>query len=116
MSDTSQWHTVTVQVPLPTPEQATNLQRVIQVDPVLKPTELSRQLDVVNSSLVITLKARTVAQARVALDHTLSDVELIVETMSKFGPTSQGGLAGNELATDQSLEVGLKGQWQGNKR
>ncbi|KAK4050367.1 hypothetical protein OIV83_003436 [Microbotryomycetes sp. JL201] len=115
MSDTSNWHTVTVKVPLPTPDQATALQRVIQVDPVLKPSELSRQLQVVDSSLVITFKARTVAQARVALDHCLSDVELIVQTMSKFGPEQAGG--GNKTDKEaDSLEVGMKGQWQGIKR
>ncbi|KAK4052220.1 hypothetical protein OIO90_004442 [Microbotryomycetes sp. JL221] len=117
MVDTTQWHTLTVRVPFPTATQAHMVHNIIQVDPVLRPTELERDVNVddTRSTLVITLKARTVAQARVALDHCLSDIELVVETMSKFSPIELGGQPPQtqQDKTDKTLEIGLKGQWDG---
>lgn len=49
-----------------------------------------------------------------ALDHLLSDIQLVVQTMSRFGPSSQnaGSDTGSKLE-EPSLEVGLMGSWQG---
>jgi hypothetical protein len=58
-------------------------------------------------------KAATVSQARVAMDHCLSDLQLIVQTMHKFGPQNvEGAKDGGE----KSMEVGLMGSWEGTTR
>lgn len=58
------------------------------------------------------LQAASVTQARVALDHLLSDIQLVVQTMSRFGPSSAGGPEGRP-PNEPTLEVGLMGSWQG---
>lgn len=65
-----------------------------------------------------TFLARTVAQARVALDHALSDIQLVVQTMHNFGPEDVIGQAGKEKEGEEapSLEVGLEGSWGSLKR
>lgn len=64
-----------------------------------------------------TFLARTVAQARVALDHALSDIQLVVQTMHNFGPKEMLGKKQGEQAEEApSLEVGLQGSWGSLKR
>ena len=59
------------------------------------------------------LAAANVTQARVALDHLLSDLQLVVQTMSRFGAEGKGGDATGRTPSEPSLEVGLMGSWQG---
>jgi len=54
-----------------------------------------------------------VSQARVALDHTLSDIQLVVQTMHQFGPEDQYGDPNQKKEEAASIEVGLKGSWEG---
>lgn len=69
-------------------------------------------------------RAATVAQARVALDHFLSDVELVVQTLHRFAPHHDDdpapapapAAAGTERTDAPSLEVGLEGSWEGVRR
>lgn len=105
------------------------------MDQPLRPSELSRTLTVTDSSLVVYVfipplraslsltpcypscsdfRARTIAQARVALDHALSDIQLVVQTMHKFAPKEQkdGEEGGLKLLEAPSLEVGLMGSWE----
>ncbi|GAA5828120.1 hypothetical protein JCM11251_002598 [Rhodosporidiobolus azoricus] len=117
-ADRSDWHSLSLSIPFPTAENATLIKRVIEVDRVLKPSELTRSLQVEGTSLVVKLRARTVSQARVALDHLLSDIQLVVQTMHKFGPSDiigekDTGKSGPEAP---SLEVGLMGSWEAVKR
>ncbi|POY71199.1 hypothetical protein BMF94_5510, partial [Rhodotorula taiwanensis] len=104
----------TLSLPFLSPDNASLVKRVIEVDRPLRPSELSRTMDVEGSSLSVTLHAASVTQARVALDHLLSDIQLVVQTMSRFGPSSQnaGSDTGSKLK-EPSLEVGLMGSWQG---
>ena len=57
------------------------------------------------------MKSRTVAQARVGLDHTLSDIQLVVETIRKLGPGEQIGTGDSD-----TMEVGLNGSWEGGNK
>ncbi|GAA5909242.1 hypothetical protein JCM6882_003776 [Rhodosporidiobolus microsporus] len=117
-ADKSEWHSISLSIPFPSAANATLVKRVIEVDRVLKPSELTRTLTVEGASLVIDLRARTVSQARVALDHLLSDIQLVVQTMYKFGPADVVGEkgAGEVLPEAPSLEVGLMGSWEAVRR
>lgn len=59
------------------------------------------------------VQALTVSQARVALDHLLSDIQLVVQTMHQFGPKEQYGDEVVNKGEAASIEVGLKGSWEG---
>ncbi|GAA6040351.1 hypothetical protein JCM8097_007570 [Rhodosporidiobolus ruineniae] len=112
--DRSDWHTLSLTIPFPSSDSATLVKRVIDVDRVLKPSELDRTLTVTGTDLVADFRARTITQARVALDHFLSDVQLVVQTMHTFGPPSvvgekEAAVGGPEAP---SLEVGLMGSWE----
>ncbi|SGY95829.1 BQ5605_C036g11519 [Microbotryum silenes-dioicae] len=99
-------------VPFPTAADATLLQRVVSVDQLLRPSELSRRVCVEAASLHIEFIAHSVRQARVALDHCLSDIQMVVQTMRKFGPEA----AVDGIEADASIEVGLRGSWEGAQR
>ncbi|GAA5858852.1 hypothetical protein JCM8547_005013 [Rhodosporidiobolus lusitaniae] len=117
MDDRTDWHTVSLALPFPSSANATLVKRVTEVDRVLKPSELERTLVVEGNNLVATFRARTVSQARVALDHFLSDVQLVVQTMHKFGPKDVVGEKVVEGGPEApSLEVGLMGSWEAVKR
>ncbi|GAA5908108.1 chromatin DNA-binding EKC/KEOPS complex subunit PCC1 [Sporobolomyces salmoneus] len=111
------WHNLSIKIPFPSAANAVLVKQVIEVDEPLRPTELKRSFEIEGSSLVITFLARTVAQARVALDHALSDIQLVVQTMHNFGPEE---LVGEKISKDgeeaPSLEVGLEGSWGSLKR
>ncbi|GAA5917123.1 hypothetical protein JCM5296_001203 [Sporobolomyces johnsonii] len=117
-ADTTNWHTVSITIPFPSSANALLVKRVIEVDKPLRPSELTRALEVQDTELVVTFRARTVAQARVALDHALSDIQLVVQTMHKFGPKEMLGdkEGGGQVEEAPSLEVGLMGSWEGMKR
>ena len=66
-----------------------------------------------STSAFSTFQARTVTQARVALDHTLSDIQLVVQTMHQFGPKDQYGDENEKKEEAATIEVGLKGSWEG---
>ncbi|GAA5997168.1 chromatin DNA-binding EKC/KEOPS complex subunit PCC1 [Rhodotorula paludigena] len=114
LPDRSKWYSVSLSIPFPAPENATLVKRVVEVDKPLRPSELSRELTLDGSTLVANFRAATVAQARVALDHFLSDVELVVQTMHTFGPEDIVGAGRTKTEpTAPSLEVGLMGSWEG---
>ncbi|GAA5862527.1 hypothetical protein JCM1840_004213 [Sporobolomyces johnsonii] len=117
-ADTINWHTVSITIPFPSSANALLVKRVIEVDKPLRPSELTRALEVQDTELVVTFRARTVAQTRVALDHALSDIQLVVQTMHKFGPKEMLGdkEGGGQVEEAPSLEVGLMGSWEGMKR
>ena len=131
-----------LRIPLPSPDTALLVKRVIDVDKPLRPRELTRDLTLEGPVLVafvllsssscllplsseLTLaptrlarssfRAASVAQARVALDHFLSDVELVVQTLDRFAPADSAAAPGSKepRADAPSLEVGLEGSWEG---
>ncbi|GAA5922843.1 CTAG/PCC1 family protein [Sporobolomyces koalae] len=116
--ETTEWHTISIELPFPSAANALLVKQVIEVDRPLRPTELKRVLEVKDASLVVTFLARTVAQARVALDHALSDIQLVVQTMHTFGPREMLGNVQQPPQAEEapSLEVGLQGSWDSLKR
>lgn len=56
------------------------------------------------------MRAKTVALARVALDHILSDAQLVVKTMHTFSPTKRGDASTG--GDEPTIEVGLRGEWE----
>ncbi|SCV68068.1 BQ2448_189 [Microbotryum intermedium] len=106
-------HTIipSVTIPFPTAADATLVQRVVSVDPILRPSELVRKMSVEAALLHIVFTAQSVRQARVALDHCLSDIKVVVQTMREFGPESAV-----DRKADASIEVGLNGSWEGVQR
>ncbi|GAA5898253.1 hypothetical protein JCM8208_000197 [Rhodotorula glutinis] len=113
--DQSNWHSLSLRIPLPSPDAALLVKRVVDVDKPLRPRELTRDLTLEGHVLVASFRAATVAQARVALDHFLSDVELVVQTMDRFAPDDSAANEGSKepRADAPSLEVGLEGSWEG---
>lgn len=47
------------------------------------------------------------------MDHCLSDIQLVVQTMHKFAPAQPGERGEGEEEEAASLEVGLRGTWGG---
>lgn len=46
------------------------------------------------------------------MDHCLSDIQLVVQTMHKFAPVKPA--PEHEVEEAESLEVGLRGSWGGS--
>lgn len=119
-------------VPFPNEQLAQTARQVLAVDKPLRPSEQYHAFSVDQSTLKMydspicaclcrselkpassQVKAKTVALARVALDHILSDAQLIVETMHSFAPSNEaGGTKESMLSKESTLEVGLRGAWQ----
>lgn len=55
-------------------------------------------------------KTSSVRHLRVALDHCLSEIQLIVQTMHKFSPDRS---LEEGKAEEESIEIGLMGSWGG---
>ncbi|KAK4703053.1 EKC/KEOPS complex subunit LAGE3/PCC1, partial [Phenoliferia sp. Uapishka_3] len=117
--DRSNWHKVSVTfllndvaLPFPSAANALLVKQVVEVDELLRPNDVSRTLTVSDCTLHVRYEALTISMARVAMDHALSDIQLIVQTMHKFAPVQPGGKA--EIEEADSLEVGLMGSWGGD--
>ncbi|KNZ54934.1 uncharacterized protein VP01_2812g4 [Puccinia sorghi] len=93
------WHVLeresrTLEVPVPTEEQAETIVRTISPDkPVKSPHFIRRSIHILSDPpllprIRITIAALTLRQARVSMDHLLSDLELVVETIAAFSPPS----------------------------
>ncbi|PLW34455.1 hypothetical protein PCANC_05654 [Puccinia coronata f. sp. avenae] len=84
------WHELTVEVPVPTLDQAETILQTIAPDKPVKSPELVRRTLHVRAlptpHILIAIAAATLRQARVSVDHLLSDLELVVETMAAFSP------------------------------
>lgn len=83
---TEHWHTLTVTIPFDSNKHAEMARKIIAVDKLLRSETVSRELRVDDCNLHATFRAITVKQARVALDHFFSDVQLIADTIEQFDP------------------------------
>ncbi|GAA5858608.1 hypothetical protein JCM5353_004515, partial [Sporobolomyces roseus] len=52
-NDPTAWHNISIKIPFPSAANATLVKQVIEVDKPLRPSELKRSLEVVDSSLVV---------------------------------------------------------------
>ncbi|KAI7950153.1 hypothetical protein MJO28_008974 [Puccinia striiformis f. sp. tritici] len=93
----SDWHQLSLEVSVPTHQQAQIILRTISPDkPVKSPHFIRRSISIKPQAdhqakpayISITIAALTLRQARVSMDHLLSDLELVVETLATFSPSS----------------------------
>ncbi|KAI7950124.1 hypothetical protein MJO28_008945 [Puccinia striiformis f. sp. tritici] len=89
----SDWHHLSLEVPVPTHQQAQIILKTISPDkPVKSPHFIRRSISIGHQAnhldtpayISITIAALTLRQARVSMDHLLSDLELVVETLATF--------------------------------
>ncbi|KIO34307.1 hypothetical protein M407DRAFT_127244 [Tulasnella calospora MUT 4182] len=80
----TQWHTMTIKLPMASEEHATIVKRVIDVDKELQSHVVKRTLTTEGNVLVATFKTLTVRLARLTLNSFLENVDLVVRTLSEF--------------------------------
>ncbi|KAI7950166.1 hypothetical protein MJO28_008987 [Puccinia striiformis f. sp. tritici] len=95
----SDWHHLSLEVPVPTHQQAQIILKTISPDkPVKSPHFIRRSISIKPQAdqdpsstpayILITIAALTLRQARVSMDHLLSDLELVVEALATFSASS----------------------------
>ncbi|KAI9603273.1 hypothetical protein H4Q26_002591 [Puccinia striiformis f. sp. tritici PST-130] len=88
-----------LEVPVPTHQQAQIILETISPDkPVKSPHFIRRSISIKPQAdqdpsstpayILITIAALTLRQARVSMDHLLSDLELVVEALATFSASS----------------------------
>ncbi|POV96548.1 hypothetical protein PSTT_15587 [Puccinia striiformis] len=89
----SDWHHLSLEVAVPTHQQAQIILKTISPDkPVKSPHFIRRSISIkpradhldTPAYILITIAALTLRQARVSMDHLLSDLELVVKTLATF--------------------------------
>ncbi|KAI7950159.1 hypothetical protein MJO28_008980 [Puccinia striiformis f. sp. tritici] len=89
----SDWHHLSLEVSVPTHQQAQIILKTISPDkPVKSPHFIRRSISIkpradhldTPAYILITIAALTLRQARVSMDHLLSDLELVVKTLATF--------------------------------
>jgi len=85
MAATSDWHTITVEVPFASPEHALIAKQVIDVDKELQPQAVKRELSVDGNKLIARFDTLTVRLARLTVNAFLENVDLVVRTIENFG-------------------------------
>ncbi|KAH9815088.1 hypothetical protein DFH28DRAFT_968704 [Melampsora americana] len=85
----SDWHVLTLMVPINDPNQAQIIINSISADkPIKSPSLIRRQIELIStlSNHVIEFKiaALTLRQARVSMDHFINDLDLVIETLLTF--------------------------------
>ena len=127
-------------MPFPSVELAETARQVLSVDQPLRPSEQHHAYSVESHNLIMCaclvsdfagvpqltfprcksdVRAKTVSLARVALDHILSDAQLVVQTMHTFAPSKAAGAssAGKDRAlAEPTIEVGLRGEWEAQQK
>jgi len=81
----SDWHTISVEIPFASPHHAQIAKQVIEVDSELQPRAVKRELSVRGDRLLVTFHTLTVRLARLTLNAFLENVDLVVRTIEKFG-------------------------------
>ncbi|KAJ3571104.1 hypothetical protein NP233_g3979 [Leucocoprinus birnbaumii] len=89
MASTSDWHTVTVEVPFVSPKHASIAKQVIDVDKELQPQAVKRELTVDGNKLVAKFDTLTVRLARLTVNAFLENVDLVVRTLENFGEDAE---------------------------
>ncbi|KAA1065615.1 hypothetical protein PGT21_004915 [Puccinia graminis f. sp. tritici] len=98
------WHVLTLEVPVSNEREAQIIVQTISPDkPVKSPHFIRRSISITKKSneaghtvpissstsfIQISVAALTLRQARVSMDHLLSDLELVVETLATFAPSA----------------------------
>ncbi|PPQ98333.1 hypothetical protein CVT26_013589 [Gymnopilus dilepis] len=85
---TGDWHTINVEIPLPSNKHALIVKQVIEVDAELQPNAVKRELSVQDDRLIATFHTLTVRLARLTLNAFLENVDLVVRTIEEFSGNS----------------------------
>ncbi|KAI7962002.1 hypothetical protein MJO28_000096 [Puccinia striiformis f. sp. tritici] len=93
---TADWHHLSLEVSVPTHHQAQIILKTISPDkPVKSPHFTHRSISIKTHTdqstpayILITIAALTLCQARVSMDHLLSNLELFVKTLATFSAAS----------------------------
>ncbi|KAG0151006.1 hypothetical protein CROQUDRAFT_668318 [Cronartium quercuum f. sp. fusiforme G11] len=84
----SNWHILTLDIPIPDQRKAQIIIDAISPDkPVKSPLLVRRSIKLLSDpvpTIRICLGALTVRQARVSMDHLISDLDLVIETLETF--------------------------------
>ncbi|TFK74096.1 Pcc1-domain-containing protein [Pluteus cervinus] len=91
MSNTDDWHKITLRIPFASPNHALIAKQVIEVDAELQPQAVKRELSVDGDVLVGTFTTLTVRLARLTVNAFLENVELVVRTLQGFGEDAANG-------------------------
>lgn len=89
MISETDWHTVSVKIPLASPKHALIAKQVIEVDPELQPQAVKRTLSVDDNLLIATFQTLTVRLARLTLNAFLENVDLVIRTIEQFGEEAE---------------------------
>lgn len=85
----SDWHTVTVEVPFASTKHASIAKQVIDVDKELQPQAVKRELSVDGNKLIARFDTLTVRLARLTVNAFLENVDLVVRTLENFGEDAE---------------------------
>ncbi|EDR08637.1 uncharacterized protein LACBIDRAFT_249568 [Laccaria bicolor S238N-H82] len=89
MTSETDWHTVSVKIPLASSKHALIAKQVIEVDPELQPQAVKRTLSVDDNLLIATFQTLTVRLARLTLNAFLENVDLVIRTIEHFGEEAE---------------------------
>ncbi|KJA26399.1 hypothetical protein HYPSUDRAFT_199130 [Hypholoma sublateritium FD-334 SS-4] len=81
---TEDWHAITVEIPFASNKHASIAKQVIEVDAILQPHAVKRELSVQDDKLIGTFHTLTVRLARLELNAFLENVDLVVRTIENF--------------------------------
>ncbi|KIM39954.1 hypothetical protein M413DRAFT_74375 [Hebeloma cylindrosporum] len=83
--NSTDWHTITVEIPFASSKHASIAKQVIEVDAELQPHAVKRELSVEDEKLIATFHTLTVRLARLTLNAFLENVDLVARTIEEFG-------------------------------
>ncbi|KAG7089485.1 hypothetical protein E1B28_011165 [Marasmius oreades] len=86
---TSEWHTVTVQIPFASEKHALIAKSSIEVDPELQPHAVKRAMLVEGNVLHAEFTTLTIRLARLTVNAFLENVALVVRTIEHFGTEAE---------------------------
>ncbi|KAF5367417.1 hypothetical protein D9758_003611 [Tetrapyrgos nigripes] len=89
MSETDDWHTVTVQIPFASAKHALIAKQAIEVDAELQPQAVKRMITVEGDVLKATFTTLTIRLARLTVNAFLENVDLVVRTIQQFGQDAE---------------------------
>ncbi|KAK7463535.1 hypothetical protein VKT23_006883 [Stygiomarasmius scandens] len=89
MSESNDWHTVTVQIPFASAKHALIAKQAIEVDAELQPQAVKRTITVEGEILKATFSTLTIRLARLTVNAFLENVDLVVRTIQQFGQDAE---------------------------
>lgn len=79
-------HTIEIEIPLHSEDQATAVYRALDPDPEVKPQELTKKLHVSGSNLKVNFAAKSDRSLRVSVNGFMDSLREVLECLSEFYP------------------------------